>query len=560
MKFVSIEFKNIFAYGEKIHRIDYSSEGKMILLKGISGAGKSAILSLPTLVLYGRLKSVNKSAIANRVNKHGWIRGTVVRGQDTFVIEREFTPNSLTIWKNDEQIDHFGSSDAETYIQQEIMDFPIPLQTFSNMICISMKNFKSFLSMSPTERKQLMDELFDVSVVMKIGNKIKEDAKDVGNSINGDNGTLFSLNRTLGNSQQELARIQEKNATPEAAGKIEENNRKIAELNGQMVQYNEALKTVAQKEQENRTAVLSKSQEITKTNMTIRQIDDKMRLLSQSKCPTCGTPFSGEVFDAAREKLTKLRSEKNETLTQQNTEMGNLNIQSQKIQEAKRKVDNGISQIRINVNNLLNENSLIEEKAKATAEYSAVENIVNETQKQIDEIRDGINEKTTRLNHLNLLQKVFSLDGVLKLMIENWIPALNDEISESLTLLNFPYTLKFDGRLDATVTDMGTIVPIETLSEGEKTRLNVVVILSLVKIIKKRMPSLNVMSFDETISTLDTTTSELLLSMLYAYAQEQSINIIVVSHTDLSLELFDDIINVEKTNGFSDFSLSDMSN
>ena len=76
MKFVSIEFKNIFAYGESVNKIEYSDTGKMTLLKGISGAGKSAILSLPTLVLYGRLMSVTKSGIANRINKHGWIRGT----------------------------------------------------------------------------------------------------------------------------------------------------------------------------------------------------------------------------------------------------------------------------------------------------------------------------------------------------------------------------------------------------------------------------------------------------------------------------------------------------
>jgi DNA repair exonuclease SbcCD ATPase subunit len=50
-------------------------------------------------------------------------------------------------------------------------------------------------------------------------------------------------------------------------------------------------------------------------------------------------------------------------------------------------------------------------------------------------------------------------------------------------------------------------------------------------------------------------TSELLLSMLYAYAEEQALNIIVVSHTDLSLELFDEIIEVEKQNGFSKFEI-----
>ena len=32
-------------------------------------------------------------------------------------IEREFTPNSLKVWKDGEEIDSFGSSDAEDYIK-----------------------------------------------------------------------------------------------------------------------------------------------------------------------------------------------------------------------------------------------------------------------------------------------------------------------------------------------------------------------------------------------------------------------------------------------------------
>ena len=555
MKFVSIEFKNIFAYGEQVNRIDYSDTGKMILLKGVSGAGKSAILSLPTLLIYGRLTRVTKAGIANRVNKHGWIRGTIVRGQDTFVIEREFAPNSLTIWKNDEQIDHFGASDAENYIQTEILDFPIPLNTFSNMICISMKNFKSFLSMSPTERKQLMDELFDVSIIMSVADALKNDAKELGNSINGDNGTLFSLNRSLSNSQNELAQIQAKNSTPESLDKIEQNNAMIQQLNAQTQQYNEAMKTVAEKQQENRTALEAKNREITENSMVLRQIQQKIDLFSQSKCPTCGTPFTGDVFAEARQKLDEMKAAKTNFATKLNGERNDLMTKTQKIEEAKRKVDAGLMQIRLNINNLLNENALINEKAKATAEYTAVENIINQTQAQIDEIKESINEKTVRLTRIQQLQKVYSLDGVLRLMIENWVPALNEEISEYLTLLNFPYILKFDGKLNAVVTDMGQNVPIETLSDGEQTRLNVVIVLSLIRILKKRMPSLNIMSFDETISTLDTTTSELLLSMLYAYAEEQALNIVVVSHTDLTLELFNEIIEVEKQNGFSHFEI-----
>lgn len=569
MKFISIEFKNLFAYGEQVHKIEYADSGKMTLIKGITGAGKSAILSLPCLLLYGRLKTLTKNPVANRVNKHGWMRGTIIKGEDTFVIERGFAPNSLDIWKNDEQIDFFGASDAEDYIQKNILDFPLPLQTFSNMITISMRRFKSFLSMSPTDRKQLLDELFDVSIVMAVAEQLKADAKELGNSINGDNGTLFSLNQTMSNATQQLAQIQAKNAAPEDAGKIGANNKQIETLNAQILQYNEAGKIVTEKNMEAQTLLNSKFSEITaknteisEINNVIRTVNSKIGLYNQSKCPTCATPFTGKAFDDLKQQLAdfaekkqgELKIKQTELLALQ-TEYQDIQTKIQKIGQARQKVDNGIYQTRLNINNLLNENRLITERAKASAEYGAVENIINSTKQQIDAVKNSINEKTVRLSYVQQLQKVYSLDGVLGLMVENWVPSLNDEIAENLSLLNFPYILSFDKKLNATVKDFGVEVPIETLSEGEQTRLNVVTILALVKVIKKRMPSLNVMSFDETISTLDPGTSELLLTILSNYAEEQGLNIIVVSHTDLSLEMFDEIIEVEKNGRFSTFHI-----
>ena len=571
MKFVSIEFKNLFAYGEQVHKIEYSDSGKMTLIKGITGAGKSAILSLPCLLIYGRLKTLTKNPVANRVNKHGWMRGTIIKGEDTFVIERGFAPNSLDIWKNDEQIDFFGSSDAEDYIQKEILDFPLPLATFSNMITISMRRFKSFLSMSPTDRKQLLDELFDVSIVMAVAEQLKADAKELGNSINGDNGTMFSLNQTLANATQQLTQIQAKNAAPEDAGKIDQNNKQIETLNSQIHQYNEATKVVNEKNTEAQTQlnakfseITAKNTEISEINNVIKTVNSKIGLYNQSKCPTCATPFTGKAFDDLKQQLADFAEKKRGELKTKQDELSVLQGEYKTIQEkiqkigvARQKVDNGIYQTRLNINNLLNENRLITERAKASSEYGAVENIINSTQKQIDAVKDSINEKTVRLSYVQQLQKVYSLDGVLGLMVENWVPSLNDEIAENLTLLNFPYILKFDKKLNATVKDFGVDVPVESLSEGEQTRLNVVTILALVKVIKKRMPSLNVMSFDETISTLDPGTSELLLTILKGYAEEQGLNIIVVSHTDLSLEMFDEIIEVEKNGRFSTFKIKD---
>ena len=568
MRFVSIEFKNVFAYGEEVQKIEYSSEGKLILLKGISGAGKSAILSLPTLVLYGKLKSMAKTGIANRVNKHGWVRGVIVKGQHEYVIEREFSPNSLKIWKDGNEIDSYGSYDAEDYIKTEIIE--IPLQTFNNMVTISMKNFTSFLSMSPTDRKQVIDEVFDVRIVNVAAEQIKKDVKELGNSINGDNQTMFSLNKTLSNANYELSQIQIKNATPESVDKIEQNNQEIASLNQTLVQYAEASKQVVEKETEAQNQLTSKNNEIrqkntqiTEKHSAIRIISDKINLYNQSKCPTCATPFTGEAFNTLKQQLQNVSEQKNQELATLQTELTTLNneyteIQRKigKIRDAKQKIDNGSYQIRLKIQQLQNDNNLILERQKASAESQAVQNIITQTTKQIDEIREQVNEKTKKLGQLQLLQKIYSLDGVLKLIVEQWIPVLNDEIAENLLLLNFPYTLKFDNKLNAEVSDLGANVPIETLSEGEKTRLNICILTSFYKILQRKFTSLNILSLDETVSTLDSINSSALLMFLKAFADENNINCIVVSHTDLALDEFDEAIEVEKTMGFSHLKIS----
>ena len=549
MKFESIEFKNVFAYGDEVQRIDYSSDGKLILLKGQSGAGKSAILSLPILVLYGKLTKVTKSAIANRVNKHGWVRGTIIKGQHKYVIEREFSPNSLKIWKDDEEVDLFGTSAGEDYIEKEIIE--IPITTFTNMITISMKKFKSFLSLSPTERKGVVDEIFDVRIINMVFDQLKKDAKEIGASINGDNSTLFSLTSTLNNANNELLKIQQNNATPEAQAQIEENKKKIEELNQQLLQYNDAAQKVSQKQQENNTEITNKSREVTENDMHIRTIREKINLYNQSKCPTCSSVFSGPEFDNLKKQLNDVYEQKVEKKKVLESELNELREKSQKIVEAGQKVQNGMYQIRLNINSLLNDNNLIEQKVKMSTEYQAVQNIINQTNEQMNGVKKSIEEKTSKLLYLQKLQAVYSIDGVTKMIINNYLPLLNDEIAENLLLLGFPYTLKFDNSFRPVLKDVNFEISVETLSDGEQTRIDLVVLLSLYKLLKRKYSSINLLTIDEVVSSLDVENSAKVMQFLKVFAEENNINVFIVSHTNLDLDEFDEVIEVEKTNGFS---------
>lgn len=126
------------------------------------------------------------------------MRGTIIQNGHTYVIERTFSPNSIQVFKDDVNIENYGSKDAQSYIDNEIVD--VPLTTYSNMISISMKKFKSFLIMSPTDRKQIVDRVFDLQIINIVYENIKKDMRELGSAINGYNSTLFSLNQNLQNS------------------------------------------------------------------------------------------------------------------------------------------------------------------------------------------------------------------------------------------------------------------------------------------------------------------------------------------------------------------------
>lgn len=475
MRIKSIEWKNIFAYGEEIQKVEYI-DGELVLLKGQSGAGKSAILSLPALLLYGKLEKLTKSSIANRTNKNGWIKGVIEKGEHTYIIERGFSPNTLLVFKDGNNIDSYGVSSAQDYIDNEIAD--IPLATFSNMISISMKKFKSFLTMSPADRKQIIDRVFNLEVVNIAFEKIKKDAKEIGNAINAGNTTLFQLGQTLQHSNNELIRIQQSAMTDEMKQEVEDNLKKIEQYNDVITKLINASTEYTTKQSEFSGTINTIRQEQFKNNSELGVINEKIALFSQSKCPTCGTSFSSDAFIEIKQKLDTLMQEKlalSEQLNQQITEANNNynNVSSYLSQ-----INTKTQEYRSAVNQLINRNNIIDAQSKASAECQGIQNIIDSTTEQIQTIQNELSENTVKLKDLQNLQVVYSIDGVKQKVITNYLPILNKEIADNLDFVNFPYQLDIDSKFEPHLKELGVDVSPETLSDGEETRVDLIILVA----------------------------------------------------------------------------------
>lgn len=555
MRIEKLQWKNIFSYGNKTETLDFGSEGKLWQICGKSGHGKTALLTIPKLLLYGKTegsegKPIKVTAIANRINKGGWIRGEIKEGNDFYVVERTFSPQSLKVWKNGNDLDKAGLKDMQGIIDSEILD-NMPYHIFANVMIVSLNNFKSFISMNPADKRQIIDKIFNLEIVNKVYEMIKKDMKDVGNAINTANSQMYAYEQTINSSNAELVNLDQRSKT--------DNTTRINELNAKLSKVAEIYKVQVDaynicmnKCNELSTAERTAYNRMYDCNNECKKIQDKLALFNESKCPTCGTPFTGDVFDEIRNKLNTEYQEK----------INEYNLAKTAYDGAvKAKNDANVlwSQAKINVdkvvakqNEFLYELRSLEQATTKDGEYQSIQKIIGDAIANKKVIEDSMQISQDQMSLLAIMEKMYSADGIKQRLMENYIPTLNEEIRHTLNVLDFPYTLEFDGNFDPHLEALGEPIEPQSLSIGEHKKVDLTVLCAILQMIKKKYPQNNLICLDETLSSLDYESSTDILTYLKDMANEMKLNIFVTSHTMLEETLFDERLLVEKKQGFSE--------
>ena len=554
MKIVKIEWRNIFSYGNKIETLEFGNEGKLWQLSGRSGSGKSSLLTIPKLLLYGKTegsdgKPVKTGNIANRINKNGWIRGTIKKGSNEFIIERTFSPQSLTVYKNGENLDKAGLRDMQGIIDNEIMD-NMPYHIFANVMTLSLNNFKSFISMSPNDKRLIIDKIFSLEILNKVYELVKKDMRELGNVINTSNSQVFSLEQTIKTSNAELENLTNKNEddNKDVLKSLREKIEKIGVL------YKTQSDSYSQYYQKYTELCNSENQCLQLYNAQLRECKDtenKIKLFNEDKCPTCGTPFHGQEFDELRGQLTAKYEQQQQQL---NVYLENY----QTFSKAKNEYITSLNTLKTNIDKLLAKQNeflievkSIENAASKSSEYASIQNIINETITVKTNLEKSIDESNNKMGLLNIMESMYSNDGIKQQMMENYLPTLNEEIKNTLIALSFPYTLEFDNNFDPHLECLGEPIEVQSLSTGEHKKVDLTVLCAILRMLKRKYPQINLVCLDETLSSLDYESSTDIITYLQDIASSMSLNIFIVSHTQLDENLFDVRIHIDKNSGFS---------
>lgn len=554
MKIVKLAWKNIFSYGDDITEIEFDDEGKLWQLSGKSGSGKSSLLSIPKLLLFGKTeggdgKPVDVSDISNWTNKKGWISGTIIKGKDVFVIERKFSPSELMIYKNGEQIDKAGVKNMQGVIDSEILD-NMPYHIFSNVMSLSLNNFKSFISMSPADKRLIIDKIFSLELINKVHELVKKDMSSLGNSININNAQVSQLESNIKDSMYELEKANN-NISEDSSIQIGEIVKKLEKIDILYNQQNELYTQYYKSYEELYKEIQNIQKAINSEEFEIKNIQTKINLFNQDKCPTCGTSFNSDEFSSLKNELSdKIRIRK-ETLSSYQETKSSCDLKLNEIISKLNEISENVKKINSKKHELENEKIKIEASSKNLLDMSGIQNIIDKTSKTKEEIEKTIIESNEKMKMLEIIETMYSATGIKQTMMDNYIPTLNKEIAETLEFLSFPYTLEFDNNFDPHMQYFGKDIKAKNLSVGEHKKVDLTVLCSLLKMIKKKYPQINLVCLDETVSSLDYESSTEIIKYLKEISKEMNLNIFIVSHTTLDENLFDEHILIEKNSQYS---------
>jgi len=553
MKIQSIELKNIASYGNKIQKIEFEEDkSELFLTLGKNGEGKTTIANAIVFALYGKVEGVKLSDLPNRINKELWVRIRLQCKTTDIVIERGLMPNVFKVELNGIEFDKAGKRSVQDYLEEEI--FGIPYHVFKNIIILSVNDFKSFLTMSNGEKRQIIDKMFGFSILNEMQNAIKDERKLLKVDIDSFSRELSQINENITSVKEKLEQL--------LVESQEKDKQKIQELKESLIKYDDNKNKL--EEAQNKIAeglgnftleLQTKQNNESDLKYKITELKNKLGLYENNECPICEGTLIGD-FHVARK--TEFENEIKEIPKRLESATNEVSIIKNSILDLRlkdRAVQDKVSTLNTNIRSLKTELIKIKESIKGSTDFSHLEQIISDFEQQELDKGSLKDVKSIDFGFLEMVEEVLGEDGVKNLAIKTILPGLNANISAMVQTMHLHFHIRFDEKFNCIINHLGEEINPLTLSTGERKKADFIIIIAIIKILKLRFPQLNLLFLDELLSSVDADGIHNILKILSNVIKENKINTFIINHSILPRELFDKEVQIYRENGFSKFDV-----
>ena len=546
MKLKKISWKNFKSYSNAMTELVFNNEPSLNLIVGTNGTGKSSIADCIIYALYGKIDGTNNSDIPNRINKNFYVKIELDCNGHEIIVERGLAPNLFTVTIDGSIVDTAGKNNVQTMLEENY--YKIPYSVFKNTLILSINDFKSLIDLNPSDKRNIIDKIFgftEYNLMMKL---IKEDIKILDSSVSSNEGSLKTATISIEKYEQQLQELKNNEVSQE---EIDELTEKINEAKKLKATNEENIKKLDEVRKKLDKQSTEKNMDIRDLKRKIEDNKKKIKLIDSKKCPTCGSSLDTDEFHKERERLVQ-ENESCETAISEMTSIINDLSNKMRAVDSKRNVfvDS------INKSKLMDLASDLKYKISLKKNNSQpLLNLKESLDKQIIQLNEERELLSKRKMVYDCVMQILGDGGIKEYIASKYIPTINQIISEMMEFMGINYNVVFDRTFKATITSNGYNVTYNSLSTGEKKRIDFATVVSFIKLLKLQLGEMNLLFLDEMLASIDINGVADMMTILKDLSVELNMNIYLIHHAQVENVVFDNVIETSKPDGFSKISI-----
>lgn len=567
--FKTLTVKNFMSVGNNPITI-YLDRAPTTLITGSNGSGKSGLLlDGISFALFGKPhRKINKPQLVNSINDKDCLSTVEFSiGSDNYVIHRGIKPNIFEIWKNGIMLNQDSKSrDYQAVLEQNILK--LNHKSFHQIVVLGSSNFTPFMQLSKWNRREVIEDLLDITVFSKMNTLLKEQKKKT-------NDILFAIENEI-QSLKKQSELQEKHID-DLRTISGENSQRIKNEISELIKRKNKIQNEILKEINAEISLFMKDE----IEQTISDLKAKRKELytmggkvkgklakhkaditfftTHDHCPTCKQNITANL----KSEMVKINTDgintMNEGLDQINNSIQKNEIKSTELEDSLSRFKSLVNNQQIYVKQAqdiladITQKQKYLEKTKESIDIASalvsLENLVDvRTKKQKEKI-----EVLDELEYQSVMEELLKDSGIKTKIIKQYLPVMNRLINEYLQIFDFFVSFKLDENFEESIRsrhrDEFTYA---SFSEGEKAKIDISLMLTWRQIAKmKNSTNTNLLVMDEVFqSALDLTSVQNLMNIFKSLSSET--NIFVISHNPESVaEQFDRMLKFEKVNNFT---------
>lgn len=551
MKILKIEWRNFSSYGNRLQTLEFPNEACLFQIVGENGAGKTTISQVIAFGLYGKVEGKKLGDIPNRINGHAWVKIEFENDGKIITVERGLEPSIFTLAINGITYDQAGNGNVQTYLADDLIG--IPYYVFNNTISLSINDFKSFIKMSPQDKRAIIDKIFGFNILNQMRELLKGEIKKIKESLDTLSGSLSATELTINKSTEEMENLLEQ-MNEDIKNQSIELNKSLESF--QKLQTLHSGKVDAFKVEETKLSdlIYSSTKELIEIRGNVESLERGLKLYESDLCPTCESSLTGEFHEHKKSIMESDLDSSKTKLDEAGEVIFELRGKESEMKSIKSDLQDKNNRIAQKIREILRDIQLLDDR-KNDVQIKSLEKIIKDMEFERDKIRGDVFKSAEKNAWIKTLDDILSEKGVKQMAIKTILPSLNSEIMDLLESLHLDYQVVFDDEFKASIYQMGIEIPVQTLSTGEMKKVDFVVLIAIMKLMKLKFSSINLLFLDELFSSVDPDGVTSILKILQKNSREMGLNIFVINHAPMPHEIFDWKIDIKKTNNFSSMTM-----